>query len=109
MALSEASAWRRVEALGRELQASRAKGVSAAGRELHATAVEMLGQLRRGGHANPPGDVMSERVYSLAYRHQDDGRDYKHDFGPGVRMIAMRDGSIRLVHRDRKTLHEDFS
>lgn len=62
--------------------------------------------------ANPPAlrsvALQSGRVYELAYRHIDDGKDYKHKFGPGVCMQLLDDGSIRLYHEHGKPLFGDF-
>lgn len=57
--------------------------------------------------ANPPG-TMSERTWFLAYRHAEDGEDYIHDFGPGVRMEAQEDGSVLLSHPIRP-IWRDFA
>lgn len=58
-------------------------------------------------NSNPPG-IMSERVWSLAYRHTDDGQDYIHEFGPGVEMEALEDGSVLVRHRRGRPLWRDF-
>lgn len=57
---------------------------------------------------NPP-EEMSGEVAAVEYRHADDGRDYRHDFGPGVTMDAEPDGSIRLTDARGRGLHRDFS
>lgn len=53
---------------------------------------------------NPPrakvADVMSERVYEVRYRHAQDGKRYRHTFKPGVRMLALTDGTILLEGPD---------
>ena len=51
---------------------------------------------------------MSERVYDVRYQHVDDGQDYVHDFGPGVELEALEDGSVELHHRDGHPLWETF-
>lgn len=55
---------------------------------------------------NPP---ISGAVKYVGYRHADDGHLYEHEFGDGVRMKAMRDGSLKITHGDGRTLHRDFS
>lgn len=49
---------------------------------------------------NPPGRF-GRQVYAVEYRHDDDGLDYRHDFGPRVRMDAEEDGSVRIYHSRR--------
>lgn len=49
---------------------------------------------------NPPGDF-GRHVYAVEYRHTDDGEPYRHDFGPGVRLRAEPDGSVRIYHPSR--------
>jgi hypothetical protein len=81
-------------------------------------AVDMLAQVRRGVHANPPviiwpnpgasdviqfNQVLSERAYAMSYRHIDDRKDYEHDFAAGVRVISVLRGdraTVRHQHRD---------
>lgn len=50
---------------------------------------------------------MSRRVLRLEYRHVEDpdGPDVVrvHDFGPGVEMWALEDGTVLLRHRDPET------
>lgn len=58
-------------------------------------------------HTNPPG-VFGEEVYDLRYRHADDGLDYVHDFGPGVELEGLDDGTVRLSHRADLPLWEEF-
>lgn len=63
---------------------------------------------------NPPSKsrrvvaLLSGRVYELAYRHLDDGQDYKHTFGPHVCMQLLDDGSVRLYHEHGQPLFGDF-
>jgi hypothetical protein len=60
---------------------------------------------------NPPegeGEVVSERVYEIRYRHIEDGANYKHSFRPGVCAELLPDGSVRLYHRDGKPLMREF-
>lgn len=53
---------------------------------------------------NPP--EMSDQVQSLAYRHNDDGEEYIHQFRPGVTMRPKADGSVELRHAEDLPLHE---
>jgi hypothetical protein len=59
--------------------------------------------VRSGG-----GVLMSRNVLELLYEHAQSAgtQPYKHDFGGGVRMYAMPDGSITLRHPQRR-LWED--
>lgn len=52
--------------------------------------------------------VLSTRAISLAYRHADSGRDYKHDFASGVTVQLLKDGSVRLYRDDGRPLHKWF-
>lgn len=52
--------------------------------------------------------TFGSRVYSVTYRHADDGRDYKHDFKPGVELIARPNGSLELASSSGKQLYADF-
>lgn len=58
-------------------------------------------------HANPP-ETFGRRVYDITYRHDDDGLDYIHEFGPSVALEALDDGSVRLYHVDGRPLWADF-
>ena len=35
-------------------------------------------------------------VVSMKYVHHEDGEFYEHDYGPGVLVLAMEDGSLRI-------------
>lgn len=52
--------------------------------------------------------TFGSRVYSVTYRHADDGHDYKHDFKPGVELVARPNGSLELVSSSGKQLYADF-
>lgn len=58
-------------------------------------------------NANPP-EVLGEEVYAVTYRHDEDGRDYIHEFGPDVELEALPDGSVLLSHRHGLRLWDDF-
>jgi len=47
-------------------------------------------------------------LIDLRYTHDDDGRRYIHEFGPGGRIQALADGSVRLYSRSGKTLWREF-
>lgn len=51
----------------------------------------------------------SKRVYEVAYKHIEDGEDYKHKFAPGVCMELLADGSVRLYREDGRPLYRDFT
>lgn len=72
-------------------------------------------------------DIIARNVAAIIYRHDVDGDIYVHpfgnghvpesgkvvrlsdlDFGSNVRAIAMRDGSVRLVHADGLTLWGEY-
>lgn len=63
----------------------------------------MLDQLGRGVHKNPMLAVFgnppkgavtgSDDIQAILYRHKEDGRDYVHPFGQGVKVQLKRDGS----------------
>ncbi len=58
---------------------------------------------------NPPrGEIMSKRVFEVAYKHATDGKAYKHEFAAGVCMEALPDGSIRIYSMRGKRLWGDF-
>ncbi len=57
-------------------------------------------------HTNPP-EGWGE-VHDLTYRHEEDGEDYIHEFGPDVELEGQEDGTVLLVHADGKPLWADF-
>lgn len=69
---------------------------------------------KRAKKDNPPrAELFSRRVLRLEYLHalNGDGRGTarRHDFGPGVQMFALSDGSVLLKHRDpRKRVWADL-
>lgn len=58
--------------------------------------------------ANPGGTHLSERAYALEYQHAEDGKNYRHDFGAGVCVVLLKDGSVLLRHKNGKPLWGDF-
>lgn len=58
------------------------------------------------GNPTARGKVMG-RVTRMEYVHAEDGQHYFHDFGLGVYVRAMPDGSLLLTHR-KKRLWEDM-
>lgn len=42
------------------------------------------------------GKRMSTRVLSIYYVHEHNGKNYEHEFGKGVEMWAMDDGTILI-------------
>lgn len=57
---------------------------------------------------NPRGKVLSREVHSLAYRHDDDGKAYRHEFEGPVRAELKRDGSVLLRSSQGKKIWDDF-
>lgn len=73
-------------------------------------------------------DVIARHVAAIIYMHDEDGRMYVHGFGrepvmrqrgaeltlselsrdSNVRALALRDGSVKLVHADGLTLWGDY-
>lgn len=106
MAKSERAAWQKVLGYAQALDGNFPKGseIQRIGADLSKVAKDMLFQLSRGVHENPPEpDVklhkcFSERVYGIQYKHDDDGRDYQHPFKPGVQLWkATIDGQDAVV------------
>lgn len=56
---------------------------------------------------NPPGGVIGQETLAIWYEHADDGGLYVHEFGPGVQLVAMEDGSVCLEHEELP-LWDDF-
>ena len=105
---SERQAWKAVQEMARRI----ARGLKgrAGLEELEADAIimgnlaeYMLDQVARGVHKNPllavfgnppKGAVTgSDDIQAILYRHKEDGRDYVHPFGQGVKVQLKRDGS----------------
>lgn len=57
---------------------------------------------------NPGRRLITEDVHSIAYRHAEDGKPYRHDFRRGVQVTLNRDGSGTLRHRDGRPIWADF-
>ena len=47
------------------------------------------------------------KVVSVRYLHQEDRELYVHEFGPGVLMLAMEDGSLR-IYKPGSTVWSDL-
>lgn len=45
--------------------------------------------------------LLSAAVLALSYIHEEDHTAYKHDFGPGVELWALPDGSMMLRHLEK--------
>ena len=58
-------------------------------------------------NVNTP-EEMSGEVHAIEYRHNDDGVNYRHDFGDDVSMDAEPDGSVRITHARGRGLHRDY-
>lgn len=52
--------------------------------------------------------MLSRRVESLAYTHEEDGKPYIHKFAPGVTALLLKDGRVELSRSDGKPLWGDF-
>ena len=52
------------------------------------------------------GRLLSPEVLAISYIHEEDHNAYKHDFGPGVELWILPDGSLMLRHLE-KPLWED--
>lgn len=50
----------------------------------------------------------SNRVYAIQYKHAADGKDYEHEFEPGVCLRANKDGSVTIYRNDGRPVWEDF-
>jgi hypothetical protein len=53
--------------------------------------------------------VLTTHTYggAIRYRHQQDGKDYRHAFGAGSKILLLPDGSIQIKHPTRR-LWEDL-
>ena len=93
--------------------------------QLDVLARDMLYQLRNVGHVNPRENpplliwgnprgkgavVLSKRVYDIAYRHVEDGQDYKHEFSAGTWLFThdKAPDQVTLWQHDGKPLFGDF-
>lgn len=131
--VSEQVAWTVVQDLAKAVrQATDAATRNVVSKHLDALARQMLAQVQRGVHRNPPkGHCMSYHVHAVAYEHEADGERYCHGFGDAeitlqskraghleisglhdqtdVAMYAMPDGSIRLASTRGRCLWDDFA
>lgn len=51
-------------------------------------------------------ETMSRRVISIRYVHEHNGKRYEHEFGKGVDMCALADGSVLLYKRGVRLFDE---
>lgn len=129
---SESAAWAEVQRFAEMVRRMAADEMPLDRKTLkyHATNVEngarnFYHAAKGGRHTNPalaimnplPGgklradEKMSDRVYELAYKHVEDGRDYKHDFAAGVQLWSVTMGEVRaalLVGKNGQPLWKDF-
>lgn len=122
--ISERGAWHKVQQACSRLRTMTALSMDqrALVQDIENVTNAMIQQLALGIHANPAsipllgrdrnrigGERMSNRVLAVEYQHQEDGKEYRHDFRPGVQMIAEADGNIRLQHsKPGHSLWEDM-
>jgi len=59
-----------------------------------------------GGRRQAEGRIFGKEVERLTYRHVTQGRRF-HDFGPGARLEALADGSVRIFNPSRPLWIED--
>lgn len=121
---SESKAWRQVQDIAHQLGGSTSPETRAAARSLHQLAREMRAQLVVGIHENPmlaivgnpprrrarsmDGDVWSRRVYAIQYKHARDGKNYEHEFQPGVCLHGNADGTVTIYRNDGRPVWEEF-
>lgn len=119
MAKSERKSWDRVRAIGNALVLSLPHHQTEARElafEVQNIAKDMLYQLARGVHENPPADTVlgkrfSDRVYTIMYQHRDDRLDYKHDFKPGVQLWKANIGgqdAVIIIGAQGQAITEEF-
>lgn len=61
--------------------------------------------------ANPPGvrgRLISKRVLEIKYKHNDDGKWYRHTFKAGTCAALLSDGTVVLYQQDGKPVARDF-
>lgn len=116
---SEGRAWRDVQSFAAQLKGSIHDDTRAIGRQLDKLARDMRAQLLEGTHQNPALMIVgnppkrgkndwSKRVYSIQYKHLQDGKDYEHDFEPGTCLRANADGSVTIYRSDGRPVWEEF-
>lgn len=64
--------------------------------------------VRRVLRRNPPGELITERVLEIRYKHVADGKWYRHSFRPGICAMLMPDGTVVLYQKDGKPVAQDF-
>jgi hypothetical protein len=57
---------------------------------------------------NPAGQLITERVLEIKYRHAADGKWYKHTFKAGVCAMLMDNGTVVLYQKNGKPVAQDF-
>lgn len=120
MAKSERAAWQVVlatqQAVLRALPHHETELREAAFQTIN-VAKEMLFQLGRGVHENPPTDGVSlgkrfsDRAIAIQYKHRDDKLDYSHDFKPGVELWKARMGgqdAVVIIGAHGQPITEEF-
>lgn len=135
MAFSEHEAWQNVKRLARQAAlTTRLQERDVLLHDIEVEAERMLAQIRNDIHKNPAllvglnpprqmhhnplpatavraEEQISDRVYELAYRHADDGLDYKHGFKAGVELWTVTMGKARcvvLAGKNGQDLWQDF-
>jgi hypothetical protein len=65
---------------------------------------------RKAPRKNPPaaGRIISKRVLEIRYKHNDDGKWYKHSFKPGTCAALLDNGTVVLYQQDGKPVARDF-
>lgn len=115
--VSETWAWTRVSNLAHflvrngKLSAQHYEWV----KEIVHLASVMKDQVAHGVHRNPtlgilaanPGTpkivkVLSKGAYEIAYRHTEDGKNYWHEFAPGIHIGLLSDGNVILWHPTKR-------
>jgi hypothetical protein len=121
--LSEREAWNHARAAAIELQRHTTGSLQQDAAYIADLADRMLDQLDDGKHVNPrenpplliwgnppSSGLLSKRVYDVSYKHEEDGKDYRHKFAAGCWLFTHdKDPSqVTLWQRDGKPLFEDF-
>lgn len=62
----------------------------------------------RKGQRTKGSTILSRRALATEYVHAGNGENYRHDFGRGVVIEALPDGSVRMFRPDGKPIIRDF-